>query len=374
MSRRVSISLIVLVSMAIVAGVFLWQYERREIELDIPMRGEARFNHFLAAERLLAAVGIASDSLSEFAPRSWLPRSDETLVIDFNYRTLDQEQIDLLLNWVSDGGHLVLEAAWSSDDAWDPILGALEVNVERFGYDDDSAGDESDAAAVATDWGRLDGDNGRVLNVPAERTIYRVHDERGVFAAQFPFGAGFLTVAADLSFATNRRIGKANNARILTRLLTHTIPPGKAWFVYARDFPSLLSLIWRHGGHLVIASGLFLALFLWRVSQRFGPPIPVAAPARKSFLEHVDAAGAFLWQNHAEGKLLDDAQIAFTRALERKNPQLRHAPQTERVVYLADVSGIPRADVRAALTPLDHRNRHEFTLRIKTLQTLWTKI
>jgi hypothetical protein len=71
----------------LIAGYLAWFYtshEREEYEIVTGYRGEARYNQFLAADRLLNELGIEAESRESFLPSEWLPPASDTIVMSLD--------------------------------------------------------------------------------------------------------------------------------------------------------------------------------------------------------------------------------------------------------------------------------------------------
>ena len=63
--------------------------------------------------------------------------------------------------------------------------------------------------------------------------------------------------------------------------------------------------LWIHAGPLVIVLTLLLIAWLFGAVRRFGPMQPVPPPARRRVLEHIEAAGHFLWKQNQRHRLVE---------------------------------------------------------------------
>jgi hypothetical protein len=104
------------------AGLATWylaNHEKIEEEVWVGYRGEARYNPFLAAERLLTGVGVEAGSRESFRPSRWLPAASDTLVMRASAGVSTGDEFDSLTEWVTDyGGHLVQLTICSHFSAW----------------------------------------------------------------------------------------------------------------------------------------------------------------------------------------------------------------------------------------------------------------
>jgi hypothetical protein len=88
-------------------------------------------------------------------------------------------------------------------------------------------------------------------------------------------------------------------------------------------------------------------------------------------LEHVDAAGRWLWRAEGgRGQLLGAARTAAERVLARRAPGSHLLIPTERCRQLAEASGLPARDLHEALYAPAAARAADFTRQISTLHQL----
>lgn len=396
MRERAVVVALCIVAAAVLIGVYLYTHERVEIDTYHPPSGEARLNPVLAAERLLQELGYNVSSEIEFAPSFELPAGADTALVLFNYRVLQPEDLEILLDWVARGGHLIIEIQPKYGRAYDPIFTPLNIDVTVPQYELDTSleslvsNEADDEDPTGTDdtqspasfegfpgrdyWGDMTLDNRRHIDFGPNDTVWTVADEDGVFAGQLAYEQGLLTVVSDLSLANNFWIGKSDHAYILTRLIGDPSDSGKVWLYYGQQFPSLASLIWQKADFLIKAGLIVLVLVLWRASGKFGPDIPRPSLARKAFLEHIAANGRFLWRKQQQAVLVSKTQESFLREFERRHPGSRHLSDSQRRRLMADICDVPEEKVDNALRQLRGRSHHDFMEKMQLLRTIWMKI
>jgi hypothetical protein len=191
--------------------------------------------------------------------------------------------------------------------------------------------------------------------------------KRGYSFAHFFVGDGQVSLLSDLAPLSNRELGRAAQQRFAWRLLN---PPEEAhvWLLYALDGPSFwLALFTRGWPGLLALTALLLAWMAMR-SARLGPLMPAPPLQRRALLEHVQAAGEFLYRRDAGLGLHALACRAALARARRQDPscaELEGAPLYER---LAERHGLDPAQLaRAFQIPA---NAHAFRDSIATLARL----
>jgi hypothetical protein len=349
---------------------FLTNFERVTEEREVGLRGEARANPLLAARRFLAATGVEVRSVEGLGQT---PPPNGVLIIPTPRYEMGANQARDLLGWVRQGGHLVVTASrrWDANDESeitdDPLLDPLGLTGTIV---DDQGGlyqptdvDWPEAAdflqvEFSADW-RL-----QSTGPEPERIL---EDEVGPYLMQFSVGRGRVTVLSDATFMENGNIGRFDHAAFLWQLV-QVGGHGPVWLVYKDTMPSLPRWLLTHAWQVVISASLLLLLWLWAASRRLGPLLPPPPPVRRRLLEHIEAAGRYLWRHgHAEG-LLRGVRASLYRALELRHPAWAQLPSQELYRRLAELSGLPPETVQSALLYSHSGSEHEFTQAISTLE------
>jgi hypothetical protein len=116
----------------VLGGIAAWwftQFERVEEEIDLPLRGEARYNPLFALKRTLQQMDVDVRSRARLSLPAMKLRPGDAVVLASDVRTLSSAQVDALLAWVDDGGHLVLTLPPSDKGRPGELLEALGISV-----------------------------------------------------------------------------------------------------------------------------------------------------------------------------------------------------------------------------------------------------
>ena len=351
---------------------FLGSFERRTERVDAGMSAEARRNPFLAAERFLRQVGIASESVGGRGPLRDLPPTGDALVVD-GLGPLNEERRAALQSWIEAGGHLFLAPNGPAGDEVSPrgdLAAAYGVRLRAL---EDVAPGETVVAKIAFEHHR----EALELELPAERVLLDTRGEAdGAVSAQghlrllhYDVGAGQLTVISDMGAFTNGRIGGRDHALFLA-LLTQRRGGGKVWLLYSSDVPWLGALLWRHAPFALVSSGVLTLVTLWHLGGRLGPLLPSPQPRRRDLLAHLDALSEFHWRHGRGSHLLQVTRQRVQRALLRRHPRLRGLTLEERGAWVAHRSGLAVDRVRSALYPSGVSDRG-LIAETRVLQRLW---
>ena len=139
------------ITLLLLGGLLLWQTEWVEKEVDRGYGEEASRNAFLAAETFLDSHGIATETVVGTSLLDALPATTDLLVYSAPRESLSQRRRDALIEWVENGGSLLVVAhsvfdpdLVASHDALMDELGIFLVSEEDTEDEDVGAEDGED--------------------------------------------------------------------------------------------------------------------------------------------------------------------------------------------------------------------------------------
>jgi len=361
---------------------FYNNFELAEREVVSGYSQEARRNPFLAAERFLRRIGREAASVSSTDLWRNLPAGDDVLVVYRYVPPAGAERQQMLRAWIEAGGHLIvgadstLRVGKDKDRRIPGLLAELGVRVHE-----DAPGLMPTLAAqerIEIDFAETEQPVGVMMST--QRYLEDSDDQasagvvlgEGYGLLQYEVGEGLVTVLADNTFLTNRRIGDEDHALALA-LLVGIGPKGKVWLVHDVVMPSLLDLVWQYASHALVALLVLVLLWLWQLSARLGPLLPPLQAPRRDISEHLAASANYLWR-------LDRAQALFRHNRQRieqawlgKHYVLRAMPPAERCQWIAARSGLTPQAVERALYA-DYAAESDFIELSSYLQVLRTAL
>lgn len=336
---------------------FLNNFELAERETVGGYSQEARRNPFLAAERFLTRIGRDAASVSSSDLWRNLPESNDVLVVYRYVPPAGEERQQLLRDWIEAGGHLIvgadstLRVGKDKDRRIPGLLAELGVRVHE--REQSFLPGRPAQARVEIEFEDVEEPVGvtmstqRYLEDTEEQASAGVLLEDGYGLLQYEVGEGLVTVLADNTFLTNRRIGDDDHALALA-LLVGLEPAGKVWLVHDVVMPSLLDLAWQNAAHAVVALLAAALLWLWKLGTRLGPLLPPAQLPRRDISEHLAASATYLWRLDRAQKLFHDNRQRIEQSWLGKHYVLRAMTPAERCHWIAARSGMsPRAVERA---------------------------
>lgn len=376
--RTTTAALLVALAAAAFALWFFNTHHKEYTDRYVGFQGEARYNDFYAAQLLLQELGVDADSVSTLTPAVWLPAEDETLFVRLNAPMVIGPQGEALLQWVEDGGNLILLP---------PDSQVLETDdfLSNFGFgllqEDDAEiveqGEDEEPEAAATelqfdnryeisrDWNTFD-----IEFFEGEASSDVIYSDDEVIVARTDYGDGFLTLLALDYHFSNYQLKNDDNARLLLDVIDGDIQPNKVWIVYDTAFRPLWAVIWQAAPYAVGAAGFLLLLWLWAAIPAFGPRVTTEYHDRRSIIEHVDASGNFVWRKAGGYNLVDAASQAILHDAAQRHPGIARESKSKQAEAIAKLTSLSPQEVADVLiSPSAHRPG-EFTNTIQTLQKI----
>ena len=370
--RQSTIALLLALACTLFAAWFFTTHEKVTKNEFIGYQGEARFNHFLTAELLLTELGFEADARASLTPSDWLPTSSDTLVSRLSPAIAIGTERELLAAWIDSGGHLILLPAKQKSritEGFLAYLGFRFVEVEADGSEDEGDENLDDNEPESYDY-IVDLESTKFRIEAHEEEVFgaTLSDEMGIVAARREWGSGYVTVIANPGYFSNYSINEHDHARLLLDAVAGHVKPGMIWFIYDSTFPSLWQVIWAKAPYSVISLTIALALWLWSISPMFGPAIAPESMVRRSIIEHIRAAGHFVWRCHGARILAASSTAAIMHEAESRHPGISRLPMEGQARQIAKITGLPAQEILDVLVNQDEPRHREFTHNMQALQ------
>jgi hypothetical protein len=399
---RILVGFLILLFAAAGTAWFLRTFERVEEEVEVGYRGAARHNPYFAAERLFDRLGAPARTAAAGLD---LPPPGHTLFLLREERSLADEELGEVLRWVAQGGRLVV--ARPEAPTLDPLLRHFGVTARRVKLPETEeppdeapaktapAQEQKDAESAAEEVEQaLAGVVQEVMEIPlpgadegsarigvpwnvprlagrGRGLTGRAGSAGGDVLLLYSHGEGRVLFLADAGLLTNARIGEHQHARLAWHLATAGgEPPAGVQIVFRDDVPPLRALLVRHAWAFLVSGTLALAAWLWARAGRFGPVVPEPSPDRRRLLEHVEAAGQYLWRSGRSAELIEGARQAVLARLERRQPAWARLPQRELAKRLGVAANLPPHYVDEALRGQATSDPAELLSLIQTLEKI----
>ncbi|MBL8301033.1 MAG: hypothetical protein JNN30_22040 [Rhodanobacteraceae bacterium] len=377
--------------LGLLAAAFLLLFERVEREVDLPPRGEARYNPLLGLKKTLQARGIETTARADLNLPAMALKPQDLLLLDVDVRNLGAAQVSEILEWVEAGGHLALRLPQGDEGRPGELLDALSLSVRsEFGclsWSERSKPRETPADAAAAAKAAAEQGSGDTADASAGMfcSQYRFatdsdyesdfdwlwgNSEQGFLLGRHPWGEGDVLIAAEFDFLHNAALHQPSNAALTWQLLGSVLGKGRAFLVYATETPPWHVLLVQQGWYVLLPLVLALLAWLWALAQRFGPTLPLAPRHQRALLAHVQAAGEFAFARHRGAALHAAVLRAFRLRLRRRDPATAALALESLVQALSERHQIPAPRVLQALQPQELARPEQFLAAIRTLMQL----
>jgi uncharacterized protein (TIGR03382 family) len=376
MSRSTWIGVLALLLTAFAALSWWQNFEWRERPRRAALKGEARSNPLYGLEVILRGRGYTVKSLPRLKA-SGLPETPALLVLDADLRTWPAAESQALLDWVQEGGQLLVGLPPGGEGTGAaPLLDllGLELSYEyscidwKYAPPPFARKASKRAATLEHADGISDGEalqrwlafeqrycSHQRLRPLEHRRLFDFswtygNRKTGYVFARLPLGQGAIAFASDLRFLRTEALRQPANAALTWQLLAPALQDGtQVLLVRGSALPPLHVLLVHEGWAILLPLFLALLAWLWRRSQRFGPLLPAASAPRRALREHLRAAAELALRERAGARLLQPLRRRLLSRLSLRAPELAALPGTALAAELARRHGLPAAAVDRAL-------------------------
>ena len=347
---------------------------------------EAQANPYLAAEHFLRQQGLQVQRSADLRLLPTLPSAGQTLLLLGDRQRMSPRQVERLLAWTAEGGHLVFiaERLWDEDEGKSGDLLLDSLGIQQYQSDDldqsdDEAEDPEAAASAYPELTRLYLENEDAPAYFGFDTAFHLYDAdnrahvwansaAATHLVQLYHGDGLVSVLSDAWIWQNDRIADYDNAWLLWYLAQDSA----VTLLYHAERDGLFSLLLRHFPQALLALVLLLGLGLWRVGMRQGPLQAPASPSRRQLQEHLRGSADFLLRRSGQHSLLQGLQEDIQRRARHRHPGFERLGVTEQWQLLARLTRLPSRAISQAMRPLPNQRLSavDFTRQVAHLQTL----
>jgi len=358
-----------------------------EVARDLGFTDAAHRNPYLAAESFIGEFDVEVRTRDGLQVLDELPPSEQTLLLSSSRRSLSERRSSGLLDWVRDGGRLIVVARdlWDFDigESGDELLDELGVqlheteNTEAARVEetsesflknlignsqcDSSSGfariqfsDEEQAVAIASHLSRF-------LSYDGEYEVFYAESEVGPQLLYINVGDGAVVVLTTLGLWRNTRIGCVDHAHLLRWL---TEDRSVLWWLSNTEMDALPILLWQRWPLAIILTFVLFGLWAWRGSTRVLTPGASERTKRRQLMEHIDGIARFRWQQRDATQL-----VHALRGEVLKGSSIKSRDGTE-LQTLARNAGVSLREAQRVLFDDLTDDSRDFTNTVKSLQRL----
>lgn len=323
MNRRSGwIALAVAAAAVLLVAGFFTTFERKNVVETEPSHGEARYNRFFALQEILEELGLPARSLTRVDPKHLPLTAGDTLLIGADASRIGPEDAARITKWVDAGGHLLLSpgAGTTTNVPLFEMLGLIEPAPGKRGCSTLKV----DAETAKDQHASLCGARFRLTASGARQLEAFIGDgDVGYLFARVRSGEGTVSLLASFAPLSRQNLKTEAAQHLAWRLLAPNRSLGTTYLVYALDGPGFLGWLLIHGWPALLALSILLIAWMIMRSARVGPLLPHPTPHRRALLEHVHAAGEFLYRRDAGRSLHRLACDAAVARLRRRDPSCR---------------------------------------------------
>jgi len=382
-----NVGLVVLGLLVVAAATAWWTYNYEYVETEVTLRprGEASYNPLYALKLALQAGGAQARSRQRLQLGDVSLGARDTVLVLNDPRTLPVEDVNGLLDWVADGGHLLVrtpplergEATRAGEllDALQlrpmPSYECMRIAPPTRANSKRRDGNETHATNATKPDAAFAFCGGTRFTMLGVEPLHAWGDlDNGYVYARLAHGEGTVDVVADFNFLTNTSLERPAFSALARQLLQPGWKRGTVHLVYAANMPSLWRLLLETAWMAWLPALLALAGWLWMRTQRFGPRLPSPEPARRALLEHVQASGEHLWRYGRASALYAAVREVFMARLRRRDPLAAALDGRAQAEAIARRTGAPLADIEQALQTPRPNDGADFRHRIARLLQL----
>lgn len=384
---------LLLLGVAVWLGQKVTFYEER---IELGASPEAQSNPYLALQYFLREQGVNVTSVNSLVGVTHTPNVQHTLFLLSDDASLIDSQQTALLDWVAQGGHLVISAQHEQVEQHDGSLLAtlgiqkqLSTDLDNPEFDGEvppapaSPTANSDTAETNTKQPctltRLYLENEQSPAYFALNSRYHLVDSdnrahawanspSATHLLQLTHEQGLITVLSDFKLWQNQRIDQYDHAWLAWYLSQDS----EVMLFNPPKQQGLFSLLWQYYAVACVLLLLLLLLSAWANVLRFGPISPVHTSTRRKLTEHLQAAALFNLRYNGQRSLLVSLQKDIQQRAQQRHPNFTRLAVSEQWQVLQQLSRQPSALIAQSMRPplAKKLSAQAFTQQVTRLQQL----
>ena len=361
---------------ALVAAFSIWYfyeyYEQYEETIDNGWTVEAQTNQWLAAQKYMERLGYTFnryERIEDLAPDLKQQSRPGTVLITDVELILTEKRVAALLDWVKDGGRLIVGLPDSEVGRTHSLLKHFGVTLEAYEEEDEEDSEKSHFVDLMREYNdrneSLEGEekntqnfeewtkDNREQNLASAREFelttiefqeeeystevhftqsaqldhewfYLDSDEEQEYEGHYPSywaastnggtsfmefneGEGVVSFVSNSDIWDSSKLDKHDHAWFLWQLAYGD----SVSLLYGANMPALGVILWRAAPELLSAFGLWLLCWLIYRGRRFGAIREQTFTQRRAIIEHIRACSDYLWRSKKPDALIAPLQNAI---------------------------------------------------------------
>lgn len=372
-------TIIITVVLFIIMGLFLYFHiEKYTIEKRVEQPYEVRRNPFLAAEYYLKQRHQKVTVINNIQLFKTLSPHKQTVLLLGDRNNFSTNQIQLLLDWVKQGGILIVEANRTTlskkPNNTDNLLTPLGIQVSKS-YDYDKTNDvklyiENEEKPAHFKFN----DSWQLIDQKGIATFWAATNKGTIKLLQFTYGKGKITVLSSAYIWRNNAIGNNDHAWLLS-YLTAGYPVTILYkpISQTKQHPSVLLAAIKNYPHTLLVSMALIFLILWFIAIRSGPLESPIEKNRRQLPLQLTAQGNFLYKQIGQQQLIMLLQQEIYYLVKKRSPHFDSLANDEQYNFLSKLTQQPITSIRRIMSPMTSHSRFskvEFTQIIIALQAI----
>ena len=389
MSRRAGfiLAMALLLVLGLITSYVLGKLEPYEDVIEHGPAPEVASSPYLAAEHFLRKQGIAARRAEGLDVLDGLSSEGQTLMLLADRGNMTPRQVERVLQWAANGGHLlfIAERLWDEEEgkSGDLLLDLLGIQQYMSDDLDDEEASESEPENQEREAypqltklyleneqapAYIDFDTDFHLYDAQNRAHAWANSDSATHLLQLYHGDGLITVLSDPWIWQNRNINEYDHAWLLWYLSQDSA----VTLLYHADNDGLARLLLRHFPLALVVLALLIIATLWHVGVRHGPLQAPASRARRQLEEHLRGSADFLLRRSGQHSLLKGLQQDINRRARRRHPGFEKLAVAEQWQVLGRLTRLPAKNISQAMRPLPPQrlSASDFTRQVAHLQTL----
>ena len=339
---------------------------------------EARRNPFLAAQKFLAVQNVSFEKRENYQLFEQELGRYDTVIINSSRVGMSAATLEKMKQWVNDGGNLVLLAtesfSYEFESSKDVFLDSLGLRYYDGDYNDYQYNYESEDNDQAIEFEfenakantRVHFNNSGYIEDTSGSASFIAGNQYSDQFIQYEYGEGLVSVATDFSIWNNRRIDKYDHAMFLRQLIGNS---EKAWLLYNRIQPSVISMAMSHAPLVVISFVVFLCVMLWSGLWRVGAKRADDSAINREILQHLSAAAEFNYRLDQGAKLVESLMASIHHRMSQLSHGYSQQTPSNKLEKIAIHTGLPKTQLSLLLN-YENETEEAFLEKVKLIQTI----